>query len=656
MECSPKILIVDDEPRMCESLGLLLGQQGYEIHTATSGVEAQRTLSRQVFDLALLDMVMPDMGGHTLMEYIKTRAPETYVIFITGNASIDSALGALRNGAYDYLRKPIEYEELLKTVQNALDQKRLRSEREIIGGKLELSEERYRYLVQNSPDIIYTLDREGNFTFVSDAVKRLLGYDRKQLIGSHYTTILWDEDREKANWLLGEKRTGERASSGVELRMKGPTDAEHFRFFEVKHLTIEDPSGSPVNGNEKLLGTHGVARDVSDRKRLEAQLQQAQKMEAVGTLAGGIAHDFNNLLMGIQGYTSLMLLKIDSAHPHYQKLKSIEQYIQSGAELTKQLLGFARGGKYDVKPVDLNELAGKTSQMFGRTKKEIVIHENHEQGIWPVDADEGQIEQVLLNLYLNAWQAMPGGGDLHITTRNTVLDKGSARPFNLTPGRYVQLSVIDNGYGMDEKTQQRIFEPFFTTKKMGRGNGLGLASAYGIVKNHNGIIDVQSQKGKGTTFSIYLPASRREVKKEKGAPPRIFNGEGHEGVLFIDDEEMIKDVGTEILKALGYQVFSASSGLEAVETFKENREKIHAVILDMIMPGMGGGEIFDALIAIDPEVKVLLSSGYSVDGEASEILKRGCKGFIQKPFDIISLSKKLREVLAEAPDEMKKTA
>jgi two-component system, cell cycle sensor histidine kinase and response regulator CckA len=656
MECSPKILIVDDEPRMCESLGLLLGQQGYEIHTATSGVEAKRTLSRQVFDLALLDMVMPDMGGHSLMEYIKTRAPETYVIFITGNASIDSALGALRNGAYDYLRKPIEYEELLKTVQNALDQKRLRSEREIIGGKLELSEERYRYLVQNSPDIIYTLDREGNFTFVSDAVKRLLGYDRKQLIGTHYTTILWDEDREKANWLLGEKRTGERASSGVELRMKGPIDAEHFRFFEVKHLTIEDPSGSPLNGSEKLLGTHGVARDVSDRKRLEVQLQQAQKMEAVGTLAGGIAHDFNNLLMGIQGYTSLMLLKIDSTHPHYQKLKSIEQYIQSGAELTKQLLGFARGGKYDVKPVDLNELAGKTSQMFGRTKKEIVIHESYEQGIWPVDADEGQIEQVLLNLYLNAWQAMPGGGDLHITTRNTVLDKGAARPFNLTPGRYVTLSVIDNGYGMDEKTQQRIFEPFFTTKKMGRGNGLGLASAYGIVKNHNGIIDVQSQKGKGTTFSIYLPASRREVKKEKGAPPRIFNGEGHEGVLFIDDEEMIKDVGTEILKALGYQVFSASSGLEAVETFKKNREKIHAVILDMIMPGMGGGEIFDALIGIDPEVKVLLSSGYSVDGEASEILKRGCKGFIQKPFDITSLSKKLREVLAEAPDEMKKTA
>lgn len=645
MLANPKILIVDDEPRMCESLGLLLSQQGYEIHTANSGKEAQHTLSQNAFDLALLDMVMPDMDGQQLMEHINMLNPETFIIFITGHASLDNALKALRKGAYDYLRKPFEYDELLKTVQNALDQKRLKSETEIIGGKLELSEERYRYLVQNSPDIIYTLDDQGAFTFISDAVERLLGYESKQLIGEHYTRIVYEDDRQRAGWFLSEKRTGARATSGIELRMEMQNDPGHFRSFEVRHLTIERADGDGTH-----LGAYGVARDISDRKRLEVQLQQAQKMEAVGTLAGGIAHDFNNLLMGIQGYTSLMLLKIDSAHAHYQKLKSIEQYIQSGAELTKQLLGFARGGKYDVKPIDLNELARKTSQMFGRTKKEIVIHESYEPDVWPVDADEGQIEQVLLNLYLNAWQAMPGGGDLRIETCNTVMDAPAARPFNLEPGRYVSIRVTDNGFGMDEKTQQRIFEPFFTTKKMGRGNGLGLASAYGIIKNHNGVIDVQSRKGEGTAFSIYLPASKREVKKEARPSEEIYRVAGPESVLLIDDEDMIIDVGAEILKALGYEVLTARSGQEAIDFYEANMDKIDAVILDMIMPGMGGGEVFDALKKIDPDVKVLLSSGYSVDGEATEILKRGCKGFIQKPFDIRALSKKLREIVEGIAD------
>jgi len=400
----------------------------------------------------------------------------------------------------------------------------------------------------------------------------------------------------------------------------------------------------PVLEPDKVyLGTHGVVRDISDRKRLEAQLQQAQKMEAVGTLAGGIAHDFNNLLMGIQGYTSLMLLKIDSNHPHYEKLKSIEQYIESGAELTKQLLGFARGGKYDVKPVDLNALVDKTATMFGRTKKEVIITTKFEQDLWAVEADQGQIEQVLLNLFVNAWQAMPGGGNLTLETQNVTLDAAAVSPYGLSPGSYVKISVSDSGLGMDENTRRRIFEPFFTTKEMGRGTGLGLASAYGIIKNHNGIIEVESKIGEGTTFTLYLPSSNKTVQKDAGQEGVILRGP--ETVLLVDDEDMIIEVGAEILEALGYKVLTARSGPEAIEVFRSNKNQVDIVVLDMIMPGMGGGDAYDQLREIDPGVKVLLSTGYSLRGEASEILKRGCNGFIQKPFNIKMLSQKLREIL-----------
>jgi two-component system, cell cycle sensor histidine kinase and response regulator CckA len=648
MSSTDRILIIDDEPRIRDSLKLLLDGHGYDVYTVSSGREAQDVLSVYHFDLALIDMVMPDMTGHELMEQIHESNPDTMVVIITGHASLDSAIGALRRGAYDYLRKPFEFEELLKTVQNALNQKKLKSEKEIINGKLELSEERYRYLVQNSPDIIYTLDDKGHFTFISQAVERMLGYNPQQLIGKHYAEIIYEEDLERAKWFFNERRTGERAATGLQLRLKAANGNEYFKACEIRHLTIELKStgmyDKPVKEAHKIyLGTHGVARDISERKRLESQLQQAQKMEAVGTLAGGIAHDFNNLLMAIQGYTSLMLLKIDSNHPHYQKLKSIEQYIESGAELTKQLLGFARGGKYDVRPVDINELVEKTVTLFGRTKKEIIIFTQYDQGLWAVEVDRGQIEQVLLNLFVNAWQAMPGGGKLSLETRNVTLEDQEVNPYGLAPGAYVQIDVSDSGLGMDENTQRRIFEPFFTTKEMGRGTGLGLASAYGIIKNHNGILDVKSKIGQGSTFCIYLPATRKEVQQEAGPDGKILSGP--ETVLLVDDESMIIEVGAEILEALGYDVLTARSGSEAIDIFEANKDRIDIVVLDMIMPGIGGGDAYDQLREIRPDVKVLLSTGYSLKGEASEILKRGCNGFIQKPFNIKKLSHKLREIL-----------
>jgi PAS domain S-box-containing protein len=406
-------------------------------------------------------------------------------------------------------------------------------------------------------------------------------------------------------------------------------------------------STSPVLDREgKLAGYTHVLKDITESKRLEAQFQEAQRLEAVGTLAGGIAHDFNNLLMGIQGRASLIMMDMDSDHPHFAHVSGIEEAIKRGAHLTRQLLGFARGGKYEVRPTDLNDLIDKSSEMLGRAKKEIKIHRRYQKGTWTADVDRGQIEQVLVNLYVNAWQAMPEGGDLYLETKNVQLEERDARAFDVKPGNYVKISMTDTGMGMDEATRQRVFEPFFTTKELGVGTGLGLASAYGIIKNHGGIITVDSEPGQGARFNIYLPASDREIPRDKEPCTGVLKGK--ETVLLVDDEDMILQVGREMLMALGYTVIEAASGQVAVELYARNKDRIDMVILDLIMPDMGGGEVYDRLKEMKPDVKVLLASGYSRDGRADDIMGRGCNGFIQKPFDVKELSGKLREILEKS--------
>lgn len=347
--------------------------------------------------------------------------------------------------------------------------------------------------------------------------------------------------------------------------------------------------------------------------------------------------------MGIQGHASLIAMRMTREDPNYQHLKGIEEMVQRGSELTRQLLGFARAGRYDVRPSDLNEIMSKSARMFGRTKKEIVIRERYEKNLWPVEVDRGQIEQVLLNLYVNAWQAMPGGGELYLQTQNVTLDQAYVGALKVKPGKYVKVSITDTGIGMDKQTQKRIFEPFFTTKEMGRGTGLGLASVYGIIKNHGGLIDVLSEKGRGTTFTIHLPASQKDTVKEKEPSAQVLRG--NETILLVDDEEVVLDVCSDILRSMGYHVLTARSGAEALRIYEKNRDKTDLVILDMIMPGASGRETYDRLKRINPKVKVLLASGYSMNGQAKEIMARGCDGFIQKPFTPKEISRRIREIL-----------
>jgi CheY-like chemotaxis protein len=326
-------------------------------------------------------------------------------------------------------------------------------------------------------------------------------------------------------------------------------------------------------------------------------------------------------------------------------LKNIEPYVRAGADLTLQLLGAAKGGKYQARPTNLNRILDSSANLFGRTKKEITIQKNFQEGLWTVEADQGQIEQVLLNLYVNAWQAMPGGGTLYLESKNIDLDAHTVKPYGLAAGKYVRISVTDTGVGIAPKDMKRIFDPFFTTKGIGRGTGLGLASAYGIITNHGGIITAYSEKGAGAIFHIYLPTSEKEILAAEETPQDVMTGD--ETVLYVDDEEGILDIGRLILEKLGYNVVCAPGGKAAVDIFQQRYEEIDVVILDMIMPDQSGSETFNAMKKIHPGVKVLLSSGYSINGQAKEIIDRGCRGFIQKPFNIKELSQKLRQAVED---------
>ena len=496
------------------------------------------------------------------------------------------------------------------------------------------SENKYRTVLEANPDSVIVYDMEGRVTYLNPTFTRIFGWSLEERLGKKMDMFVPEEEWPNAKIMMEKVLAGEYVS-GIETR-------RYTKAGDVIPVSISGAIFNDRNGNS--AGTVVNLRDISEHKRLEAQIQHSQKMEAIGTLAGGIAHDYNNLLMGILGNLSLIALDFDSGHPYYTKLKNIEKYVQSGADLTKQLLGFAKGGKYEVKPVDMNDLIEKSSEMFSRTKKEIRIHKKYQKEVWSVEVDSNQIEQVLLNLYVNAGQAMPGGGEIYLQTSNVTLTQDHDRHFSAKSGNYVKISVKDTGVGMDEITLKRIFDPFFTTKDRSMGTGLGLASAYGIIKNHGGIIDAHSVIGQGSTFDVYFPASSKKIVRKED-----MNGEalkGSETVLLIDDEEIVIDIGGQILERLGYRALTARSGKEAIEIYQANKNKINIVILDVIMPDMGGGETYDRLKKINPDIKVLLSSGYSINGQASEIMNRGCNGFIQKPFNMEQLSRKIRDILS----------
>lgn len=496
------------------------------------------------------------------------------------------------------------------------------------------AQEVYRSLIGSSADAIIISDLSGHTQYVSPVFTQWFGWSLEELRGK---PIPFVPESEKMDT---EALMDELVNRGTACRTfitKRFTKNGCVIDVNISASRFDDHQNRPA-------GILTIMHDISEKKKLQAQLQHAERMEAIGTLAGGIAHDFNNLMMGMQGNISLLLCEMKSSHPFHDKLKSIENMIENGAKLTRHLLGYARKGKYEAQPMNLNKLVRETSETFGRTRRAITLHLQLADEICAIEADRTQIDQVLMNLYINAGDAMPDGGELMLKTQMVTHDQFGIKPYVPRPGKYALLLVTDTGEGIHPRHIKRIFDPFFTTKQMGRGTGLGLASVYGIIKAHGGYIDVTSKLGQGTTFHMYLPCTDAVVAESGREKENYVPGKGK--ILIVDDEVIVVEVSRDMLEKVGYSVQCATNGQEALSLFRSQADEIDLVILDMIMPRMGGGEVFDEIKAIRPKTKVLLASGYSIDGQAAQILKRGCDGFIQKPYSLQQLSRKIEEILS----------
>ena len=414
------------------------------------------------------------------------------------------------------------------------------------------------------------------------------------------------------------------------------------RDLEYHKATFNDAGGKPA-------GLIGVIMDLTDRKSMERQLRKAQRMESIATLAGGIAHDFNNLLTIISGYAEIGLVDKTQSDPGYDELSIVLAAAERGADLVKQILTFSRDVETNPKPVDLNRQVLEAQRLLYNTiPKMIHIHMRLADDLKVVTADPTQIEQILLNLGVNARDAMPEGGKLIFQTANCVLDESFCSRYpEMSPGEYVALTISDTGVGMERDVLDRIFEPFFSTKKTGEGTGLGLAMVFGIIKKHGGHITCRSEPGIGTTFKMYFPVAKEENNDEDASKSGEQFAMGSETILLVDDEELICDLGKRILARHGYRVITASNGKEALRIYQKRKNEIKLVILDMIMPVMGGNECLSELLKIDPKTKVLISTGYFSNVAPTESIKTGTRGSVRKPFNIKDLLQSVRRALDE---------
>ncbi len=504
--------------------------------------------------------------------------------------------------------------------------------------KSELTPEEMKTILELSPAGI-AIVKNRVLGWANDIFYSMLGYEFNSLKGLNTRPLYKNKkeyDRIGTNLYTEADRYGNALIETQLVRKDG-------RLFDCRIRAAKLDKNNPAKGFIVVI------TDISDLKLLQVQLQQAQKMEAIGVLAGGISHDFNNILMGIQGHLSLMQIDVSDEEKVKSHSEQISRLVKTAAELTSRLLGFARGGKYQISTLNANELVSLALNIFKPTRKDIIIHEQYEKDLHPVDADQSQFEQVFLNLLINASQAMPDQGDIFVITQNMTINEDHDYPFEIKPGPYIKVTVKDTGIGMDMDTQKKIFDPFFSTKEVGdkKGRGLGLSTVFGVVKNHGGFILVDSEKGKGATFHVCLPASKTSKITKKEETPKSFEQmqKGSETILLVDDENEVLNVGKNYLDKLGYTPLLARNGLEAVEIFKLYKADISLVVLDLIMPIMNGRQAFTKIKEIKEDTKVLISTGYTVDDKVEKFITEGCNGFIQKPFSMNEFAAALRKIL-----------
>jgi len=498
------------------------------------------------------------------------------------------------------------------------------------------SEQKYRLLVEHSPFGVIIMDRTGAIVDANGQTSEIFDLPKEQLVGTNSILLFSKREREKIGRVF-ETLEEQKKHSG---------------------LVFDTPDGKVIRVNvmafeAEVPMVYATLENISEQRRLEQQFQQAQKMEAIGRLAGGVAHDMNNVLGAVMGAASMLKLETTTGDPRSEDVDTILSACRKGRALTRDLLGFARKGKYIKEVVSLNDVVEECQALLRHTiPKKISVTKDLDANLELIEADKSQIGHALMNICINAADAMSGEGVLKISTRNLSLKESPEAAFRgFRAGTYVEMKIEDNGSGMDEDTMERVFEPFFTTKEKGHGTGLGLSMAYGVVKNHDGIITIESEQRKGTKVTLYLPSCGEktqvlltEREPEKVTPPKSSD-ETQGVILIVDDEAMIRNSVKRLLEKMGYVVLTAAGGRDALKVYDEQKEQISLVILDLIMPEMDGTETFYALKNIDAEVRILLSSGYSKDNKIEKLLKSGATGFVSKPFDLKGLSDSIDKAL-----------
>jgi two-component system cell cycle sensor histidine kinase/response regulator CckA len=648
-----KVLIVDDEELIRLNLRALLEDLGYQVAEASDGREGLDVFDRERTDLVLADLMMPVMDGLSMIANLREKSPETPVIVISGTGSVRDAVNSLRFGAWDYVLKPVaDAEGLDITIRRALEKARLVRENCLYREHLEeLVRERTKELLEISerwertfdavPDLIAIIDTDFRIVQVNKAMAERLGATPAECAGQVCYEVIHNTDAPPN--FCPQKQTlrdfREHTAEVCEKRLGGD--------FIVSTSPIFDSAGH-------LIGSVHVARDITERKKaeeerklLEAQLHQAQKMEAIGQLAGGIAHDFNNILTAIIGYAEIIHLRMEKDSPLRHFVEQVLASADRAAELTNGLLSFSRKQALQTKPMDLCGIVRGLKKMLRRLLPEdIDFRTTVAEGDLIVMADKSQIEQVLMNLVTNAKDAMPRGGTLTIEISPVVMAERFVHAHGFgEPGNYACVSVTDTGHGMDEETRKRIFEPFFTTKEVGKGTGLGMAIIYGIIQQHNGCITVSSEMGKGTTFRIYLPIISEEIKEAHGTRAAGSPQGGTETILLAEDEVTVRELHKMILEGAGYRVVEAVDGQDAIDKFMEHTADVDILVTDVVMPKIDGKSLYEEIRKRRPDMKVLFISGYAKD----VIVERGILdekfSYLSKPVKSFELLTLVRDIL-----------
>jgi two-component system cell cycle sensor histidine kinase/response regulator CckA len=496
--------------------------------------------------------------------------------------------------------------------------------------ELTISEQRFRALFDNANDGVVVLDKNGIIINMNNKFCEMHGFDKEALIGTHFRLLEVEDNKDE------KKERLKRILNGEPLVF----ETEHYKRDGTNILLEVSSKGISIGGDLYVQSFH---RDITEKKAIQEQLIQSQKMESIGALAGGIAHNFNNLLTAILGYAELLQEYSDLDAESKQRVNNIESSARKAGVLVSKLLSFSRRERFEILPLNLNDVINDSVKLLeGVLDKRIGLKTNLSEGMPTIEGDPNQLEQVIMNLIVNAKDAMPDGGLITITTSTIEVRKGTLDiPAYIMPGRYVLLTISDTGCGIPNEIINRIFDPFFTTKEKGKGTGLGLATVYGIINNHKGYITVQSEIDKGSTFDVFLPVSDKVAFK--AIKPKLFSVSGHENILLVDDEEEVLNFIKDILETHGYNVIPASNPLAAVDIFKNFAADIHLVIADIIMPLMQGKELIQNLKTIKPDIKIIAVSGYSDEVITKD--KMMIDEFIGKPFEVYKMLSTVRRLL-----------